>query len=224
MKINISKSTIFQRIDNKSLLIFVYYPFKIIGYLFLILVSWLMYPNYNIFFHPISNLGNWYLNPTGWIYFSLASIWEGILLIPFFVFLNRILRRIMHPVAYIGTALNLIGAIGLIIISFFPNVTELKLIHNLGASLAFNGFFIGNVLYWGILVKYIRDIKLGLFRTIVFLMSTILIPILTGIFIYQFLYANINNVLNTYWEWIMFFLIILQSFTIYILIPNPNKL
>ncbi len=220
-KMNRIKSrNLIQRFERKKFIIYEYYPFITVGYLIFIFISWLFYPEYSSIY-PISNLGNWFLNPSpGWIFFSFGSFWEGTLLIPFYICIRKKLDSLNKNSAWMGTTANLIGSIGLIVISFFPNIIQFQIIHETGAFLAFSGFFMGNIFYYIALLKLFKKERKFSLKMFIFALATIFIPILTGIFIFQYFYTNILGCLNPLFEWIMFFLIIFQALVIYILIPE----
>ncbi|MHA1230113.1 MAG: hypothetical protein ACTSRP_05375 [Candidatus Helarchaeota archaeon] len=201
----------------KKFMLYEYYPFKTTIYLTFVILSWLYYPNYSMLKYPISNLGNWYFNPyPGWFFFSIGSFIEGILLIPYVIMLFRILNKISYLPVVAATSANFTGIVGLILIAFFPNVKEFYYFHSLGAFLSFSGFFIANLFYWVTISVFIKEKDINFNILLTFSILTISVPVFFGLFIYQFIYSSIYGVLQPFFEWIMYFIIISQSFSVYL--------
>lgn len=134
-------------------------------------ISLSLYPgSYSIAFNWLSNLGNVYLNPMGAIYFNLACIITGIILIQFIIQFYRwdtgkLFERILLVLAIL---LGIFASISLIFVGIFPE-TNIHL-HVIAATGVFEALFLSIILMTGAIFNHPK-----------FMMSVALIGVLAVI-------------------------------------------
>jgi hypothetical protein len=123
-------------------------------YIGLMFLAGLLFPTtYSPVYNTISDLGNPYLNPSGWWLFSISFIFLAAVLILFCNYVYRRLSILDKIMPKIGIISNIASSIGLVILAIFPNDEAIILVHGLGMILAFGGLIVGGVFYWAIIVK-----------------------------------------------------------------------
>lgn len=198
---------------------------------------------YSIMKHTMSFLGSHLSrrNPKGWYFFSIGMIITGSMFIPLIQYYHKRIIAISIWGAWLGTILQLLGAIGVILVALIPDNEEeesfikgLKsgAIHNVVAGIAFLGLGIGNLWYGG-LILYDALFGNQLFDTIKLLPPYIILAlIMITIIILQLKWAKICKEDNTkelfpgegiysfpLWEWILIFYLFAMLY--YILLNLP---
>jgi hypothetical protein len=118
-------------------------------------ISLSLYPeSYSIAFNWLSNLGNVYLNPQGAVYFNMACIITGILLIQFIIQFyrwdtGRLFERILLALAIL---LGIFASISLIFVGIFPE-TDIHL-HVTAATGVFEALFLSIILMTGAIFNH----------------------------------------------------------------------
>jgi hypothetical protein len=158
----------------------VYLPFPILFLGICFLLAGTMYTEFSFFYDDISYLGNANLNPKGYFYWSIGMAGSGFLILLLIPSLLLRFNKIMNP-NFLGKsffesnhtpnlklivqyALNIgkffivlfpIGMIGLGILqeAWFPPI-----IHQINATLAFGGLFLG-VFFIGFLIIFTKEIS-----------------------------------------------------------------
>lgn len=136
---------------------------------FLLLLSYLLTPAdfsrygpYSIFHNPISSLGHHRENPVGWLFFSLALAWIGCAIFPVGPYVYRRLAPVCRKTAALGLFFAVAASVGMVLIAFFPamddplwgsQTTTIEDIHNVAAALAFGGWFLAALIWWGPQIK-----------------------------------------------------------------------
>ncbi|MHA1732494.1 MAG: hypothetical protein ACTSU5_11155 [Promethearchaeota archaeon] len=131
-----------------------------------LLVARLLYPpenHYSILRDTISFLGSSDAdnNPTGWVFFTLALLVWGVMLVPLALHRHRFLREVNRPGAALATIFYLIAAVGLVLVASFPDNGGESFFGDLGAGrvhnfvsiFAFGGFGFGALLDSWLLLK-----------------------------------------------------------------------
>ena len=128
-----------------------------ISFSVLTFTSLALYPGpYSIAFNWLSNLGNIDLNPQGAVYFNLACIITGVILIHFIIQFyrwdnGRMLERILLVLAIL---LGLFAAVSLIFVGVFPE-THIHL-HVMAATGVFEALFLSIILMTGAIFNHTK--------------------------------------------------------------------
>jgi|GEM_PF-2190865 len=131
--------------------------FAFISFTLLTFISLALYPGeYSIVFNWLSNLGNVNLNPHGAVYFNMACIVTGIILIPFIFRLYRwdtgkLLERFLLVLTII---LGIFAALSLILVGVFPE-THIDL-HVRAATGVFEAMFLFIILMTGAIFNHAK--------------------------------------------------------------------
>lgn len=113
----------------------------------LTVISLALYPgHYSIAFNWLSNLGNVYFNPAGAVFFNMACIITGIILIPFIIQYYRWDTGKIHDRILLGLAIifGIFAAVSLIFVGVFPE-THIYF-HVMAATGVFEALFIAIIL------------------------------------------------------------------------------
>ena len=105
-----------------------------------LLVSMLLYislNSYSMQANAMSDLGNPFMNPRGWLFYNIGAISTGILAIPQVRWINRTIGMLSKPVARVQSMFIAIAAIGLIGVGIFNETVVYP--HVISAALAFGG-------------------------------------------------------------------------------------
>lgn len=107
------------------------------------LTSLFLYPTpYNPLYEWLSNLGNYHLNPVGYIFFNMGCLITGLILIPFFINLRRSrpTSKYKMVLVYLVIVLGVIASLSLMGVGLFPE-THIKM-HLMAASGVFGTMFL----------------------------------------------------------------------------------
>ncbi|MHA1377494.1 MAG: DUF998 domain-containing protein [Candidatus Helarchaeota archaeon] len=145
---------IFQGKFSKKTLMHYYLPFLIIFPLLCLLVARLFYPYiplypYNWTTSMISRLGWPEENPTGFIFFSIGFIVEGIMLLPLSHYLYKKFLEVNEITAKIIRFLLIFYSVATLLIGLIPNYSKppiFGIVHGINAIIIFFGFFLLSVI------------------------------------------------------------------------------
>jgi hypothetical protein len=118
---------------------------------------------YSIMKHTMSFLGSHLerRNPKGWFFFSIGMIIMGIMFFPLILYYHHRMLIISEWAAWLGTILQILGTIGIILVALFPDNEEEESfykdlqsgkLHNVFAGILFVGLGIGNLWFGGMFV------------------------------------------------------------------------
>jgi hypothetical protein len=90
----------------------------------LLVIARLYYPpslNYSIFKDTLSYLGDFYRNPNGWVFFSIAMITMGFTFFSLSLYIHNRIKQVSKTISSIALIFMMIGSIGIIAVGFFPD-------------------------------------------------------------------------------------------------------
>jgi hypothetical protein len=105
--------------------------------------SMYLYPTpYSPLYDWLSNLGNYHLNPVGYIIFNMGCFFTSIILIPFFINLRKFKPPLKYQktLVYLVIILGVVASLSLMGVGLFPE-THIKL-HTIAASGVFGTMFL----------------------------------------------------------------------------------
>jgi hypothetical protein len=211
------KKTMFQRM----------FPIAAGVYAGLFFVSLLLFPGeYSLAVNTISDLGNPFLNPSGFWYFSAAFIYLAFFNIPFYRFVHKRLAPLSNLLARMALLANLVASGGFITMATFSNIDETIAIHLPAAVVSFGGLVVGGLIYWTVIVKD-AILKTGTRRIIP--LAGALTNVIVGIAVFQlfdfttFAVKNLADSVLAPWEWTMFFAIGANMLMLFRSVPEIEK-
>lgn len=130
-------------------------------YLFLSVISWYLYPN---IFNPsqnwLSDLAHQGLNPTGSFYYRLAGIIAGVLIILFFLFIDKFIednRKKIAVYTWIVKILGIIAGFSFLMTGIYP--INVLAIHSVWSKVMYI-FFGTGIIFTGIIWLYGKKTKI----------------------------------------------------------------
>lgn len=132
-------------------------PLMALTYWILQLISIAVFPgDFGLSTHYISNIGNPYTNPQGWLIWSIGHSLNGVFMIPAVLYISREIApdpsspRSLSRGYSAGKRFLLICAIGWILMGALPQFTSqfLSFMHGVNAILILGGFYFG-MFSWG---------------------------------------------------------------------------
>ncbi|MHA1734283.1 MAG: hypothetical protein ACTSU5_20280 [Promethearchaeota archaeon] len=106
-------------------------------------------PQYCDAWETISGLGNAGDNPVGFLFFQLAMVAVGVLVVPTFLYLHPRLSRHHRVAALLGTFWMVVGAAGMLLTGFIPDGTvPIDKFHEITAGAGFGGILFASFFYW----------------------------------------------------------------------------
>ena len=119
-----------------------------------------LYPDYSMFDHDVSFLGDPRLNPAGWWFWSAGMLLGGVMLWPIVTRLSRTMRALVaeqsplrRGLAAAGTWAARCASIGLVGLALVPQVEGIGPAHEIAGTLAMGGLYVALWLFAGILIS-----------------------------------------------------------------------
>lgn len=115
---------------DKDTLLKKFFPVVMGVFFALILVAYLLWPPdgaegpYVFGTQSISSLGDWSVNTNGWIFFSIALVWIGLLIWPIIPYCYRRLKGICLKTSRFGAFFGLLAPVGLVLTAIFAENGE----------------------------------------------------------------------------------------------------
>ncbi|MFX0103101.1 MAG: DUF998 domain-containing protein, partial [Candidatus Hodarchaeota archaeon] len=128
-----------------------------IFFTFLLTAVALIPPPYVWMYESISTLGVTGENPQGWFFFTLAFLSLGVLLIPYFISLFKILKDKVKVVTVLMLIFGFISCAAMFVISIFQEIEEYRDLHHTAAIIALGGLFASAICSWFPLGKKIKE-------------------------------------------------------------------
>ena len=218
---------------SKKYMLQIHIPLMILLYFGLLAISSLTFPGYTITHYYISNMGSPYLNPDGWIIWSIAHGFYGLFMIPAVQYTHHTIKakldtstsrdtqtstddsKFNQKLLTLGRLLLIISAIGWLLMCFVPQYKGWGTAHAINAVLLLGGYYFG-ILFITWLVNRAKIISKKIIRAILFfwvfapcaILITQLIRIGLGIPIIDSTNNNSLWFINvSTWEWMMLFTI-----------------
>ncbi|QEE15945.1 DUF998 domain-containing protein [Promethearchaeum syntrophicum] len=176
----------------------------------------------------VSSLGIQSENPEGYFFFRIAFICSGLLFIPHFIYIYRILHPIAYHTSRSALVISIISCISIIGVGVFPENNPIP--HYTNAIIAFIGFTTVFSCYLYILIKKIIQKDTWpkpwqiLILYIVFygaLLGFLFVFFLFGLYFYQrIIFLNFSLPL---WEWILVMGIFYWIIGSFLIIPNQEE-
>ena len=170
---------------------------------------------YSIFRNTISDQGGIILNPNGHKLWNFGIIFLGVLSIPHFLYLYRLLKSLSVVFSILSTALGILCSISMSFIGIFP--LDFKVQHSIFAGICFIGIFIkanSDLILYIIKKKKQGEQKFNS-RLPNFLMIGIYYVFFNVAFIMMAITSIINGKLVPFWEWVYFIAILVWMFGMY---------
>ncbi|MCP4762709.1 MAG: hypothetical protein GY870_13100 [archaeon] len=220
---------------NKKFLLRIWLPIFILFFAGGIIFAYFFYPSeFSWYENSISSLGDYKINTTGWLGFSIAMLSIAFILNPIVLYLYRRFVKISSIVSRIGTIILMLGNSQSILLSFIAesniDIMEMKMykIHVSIAMSMFSFFIIGTLTYFWIIMKVIipklsdRKISSNLNDSNKKVRKLVLIPYLIGFIVGIVIYTDITTVgvAWIFWEWVLVFTLLGIFICIVILIPD----
>jgi hypothetical protein len=226
----------------------IYLVFYFLVYYSLIFISCLIFVQikpFSMLSHFISHLGMPDENPRGFLFFSLAEIWNGLFFIPMTMFFYRNLSRdlifdsnpdkkprkkkIIKVSNLIAVYSGIVSGLGTVIIGIFPqdfsHGFDSNFLHLIGVNISFFGIYIGVI--FNFLSLFLRkSLKLEFPKSYKFsLIHLQFISVSLIFWVVTNLMHNLEPGLwSTYfWEWMMVFSLSLWVLLFYLIIPDDVK-
>lgn len=228
----------------------IYLVFYFLIYYSLIFISYLIFVQikpFSLLSHFISHLGMPDENPSGFLFFSLAEIWNGLFFIPMTMFFYRNLSRDLiinsnsNPTKktrrkkkikvcnLIAVYSGIISGLGTVIIGIFPQDFSLgfdsNFLHLIGVNISFFGIYIG--VFFNFLSLFLRkSLKLEFPKSHKF--SLIHLQFLSVSLIFWVVTNLLRNLepgiwSTFFWEWMMVFSLSLWVLLFYLIIPADDE-
>jgi len=217
-------------------------PMMIGLYVILMIIAVSFFPGgYNITKHYISNGGNLYRNPDGWIIWMVAHVLYGIFMIPLvgyaeknLIGMNPIPSERNLPMYKRGKKLLFISTIGWILMGSIPQYRGevWSFLHAMNAILLLGGSFFG-LFHWDAFLlrspqiskKAARLITTLSFSGFILILFGIIVGFITGITIDDYLTGEVPWFLKImFWEWLLLITIMLTFSMLIICIPFTQNL
>jgi hypothetical protein len=216
---------------SKKHMLQIHIPLMILLYFGLLAISSITFPGFTITHYYISNMGNPYLNPDGWIIWSIAHGFYGIFMIPAVQYTHRTIRKQLKPIGSessqasirndqcnqkllaLGRLLLTISAIGWLLMCFIPQYKGWGTAHAINAVLLLGGYYFG-ILTTTWLVNRVKIVSRKTTKLILFLWIFAPCAILLTQIIRIALGIPMNDSTNneslwyinvSTWEWMMLF-------------------
>lgn len=175
----------------------------------------------------ISNQGGLARNPDGHIFFIFGVGITGLLLIPYWLYLYRVITPGLKIFKIPATIIGIIGAIGFSVVGLVPE--DIELIHDTAATVAFGGLGFAAFLYLFVFLYRIftkqgwpRGYQISIIYGIVItLITTGVIMVNMGKSIFG---DSLDPRLYTWppWQWTSFLAILFWLLSIFLIIPERN--
>lgn len=208
------------------------------GYLFfssifvaviLIVISAILFDNpYFMLRESVSSLGIKSENPNGYFFFRIAFILSGLLFIPYFIYIYRVLHPIAYHTSRSALIISIISCICIIGVGIFPEDNPIP--HYTNAVIAFIGFTTVFSCYLYIFIKKINQkdnwpkIWQIVLLYIVFygaLLGFLFVFILFGLYYYNRIFFISFSL--PLWEWILVMGIYSWIVGSFLIIPNKGE-
>lgn len=226
----------------------IYLVFYFLVYYSLIFISCLIFIQikpFSLLSHFISHLGMPDENPGGFLFFSIAEIWNGIVFLPITLFFYKSLsknlifdsnpdkktrkKKIIKVSNLIAVYSGIVSGLGTVMIGIFPQDFSLgyssNFLHLIGVNISFFGIYIGVI--FNFLSLFLRkSLKLEFPKSYKFSLIHLQFIIVSLIFwVVTNLLRNLEpGIWSTFfWEWMMVFSLSLWVVLFYLIIPADDK-
>jgi hypothetical protein len=230
---------------SRNFMQFFMIPGLIIGYFGALLIAARTFPEYSISTHYISNMGNPYLNPAGWIIWSIGHLIKGLFMVVLVGYgYTRLEKVVDKPILAQARALSLgrillyISAIGWMFMCFFPQYHGVfwEIMHAINAVMLLGGYYLG-LFFWGAIGVHSHAIlnknwlKLHILFALVGPIGIIISQIfalMSGFSLNETAGSDAYWIFNiAFWEWMLMFGAIASFFAFLLALPerlDPHKI